>query len=114
MAVNPFQTVAEMSWGDYKTKKSGSVTSRTPQVSINLSNQGHKGERGFAPGYTEATLGAPRAGGNMPQGNADIKRPNYGQQQSQEPQRQSRRASFGGMGAGATKGGGGGITVGEI
>jgi hypothetical protein len=111
MAVNPFQTVAEMSWGDYKTKKSGSVTSRTPQVSINLSGQGHR-STGSTQAAPVGSLYEPRAGGSMPQGNADIKRPNYGQQQSQQPQRQSRRASFGGMGAGATKGGGGGITVG--
>lgn len=110
MAVNPFQTVAEMSFGQYDTKKSGAV--RSPQANTSLSGQGHKGARGFAPGYTEATLSEPRAGGSMPQGNADIKRPNYGQQQSQEPQRQSRKMSFGGMGAGATKGGGSGMTAG--
>ena len=48
----------------------------------------------------------------MPQGNADIKRPNYGAQTSEQPQKGSRRASFGGMGAGAVKGGGSGMTAG--
>ena len=93
MAVNPCQTVAEMSWGDYKTKKSGSITSRTPQVSTNLSGQGHR-STGSTQAAPVGSLYEPRAGGSMPQGNADIKRPNYGQQQSQEPQRQSRPRRF--------------------
>jgi len=107
MPVNPFQTVAEMSWGDYKTKKSGYVQS--PQAQSSLAGQGHR-SKGWAPGAPEATLEAPRAGGKMPMGNANIGRPDYGSQQPQ--QRQSRRASFGGMGAGATKGGGSGMTAG--
>lgn len=111
MPVNPFQTVAEMSWGDYKTKKSGSISSRAPNVSTNLSGQGHR-STGSTQAIPVGSLYEPRAGGSMPQGNADIKRPNYGQQQSQQPQRGSRRASFGGMGAGATKGGGSGMTAG--
>jgi len=111
MPVNPFQTVAEMSWGDYRTKKSGAVQS--PQVSTSLAGQGHRG-RGWSPGAPEAILEEPRASGRMPQGNANIGRPNYGSQQPQQPQRQGRRASFGGMGAGATKGGGGMTAGGDI
>ena len=45
----------------------------------------------------------------MPKGNANIGRPDYG---SQQPQRQNRKMAFGGMGAGATKGGGSGMTAG--
>lgn len=48
----------------------------------------------------------------MPQGRTNLGRPNYGDQQVQQPQGGGRRASFGGMGAGAVKGGGSGMTAG--
>jgi len=111
MPVNPFQSTAEMQWGGYESKKS--YRSQGQMGAGSLSGQGHR-SKGWAPAAPEATLSQPRAEGRMPQGNADIKRPNYGAQTSEQPQRGSRRASFGGMGAGATKGGGGTTAGGDI
>lgn len=105
MPVNPFQTVAEMSWGQYDTKKSGRIGQIQTQQS--LAGQGHRSQ-GWAPAAPQAELQAPRAEGMMPQGRTNLGRPNYGDQQVQQPQGGGRRASFGGMGAGAVKGGGGG------
>ena len=109
MPINPFQTTAEMSWGGYNTQKqnAGVVGGRL----------GGGIEKGYASraNMQAPTTGelkpTPKAGGNMPQGNANIRRPDYGSQQ-QQPQRNGRLASFGGMGAGATKGGGSGMTAG--
>jgi len=113
MPINPFQTLAEMGWGQYHAKKSGAIDS--PKAMVTLANQGHRGGKVGAPGPTTRGLMNPQAGGRMPEGNASIGRPNYGNQQPQQPpQRQGRRASFGGMGAGATKGGGGMTAGGDI
>lgn len=109
MPINPFQTQAEMSWGGYSTQKqnAGVVGGRL----------GGGIEKGYASraNMQAPTIGelkpTPKAGGSMPQGNADIRRPDYGSQQ-QQPQRNGRLASFGGMAAGATKGGGSGMTAG--
>lgn len=109
MPVNPFQATAEMQWGGYESKKS--YRGQGQMGAGSLSGQGHR-SKGWAPAAPEATLSQPRAEGRMPQGNADIKRPNYGAQTSEQPQKGSRRASFGGMGAGAVKGGGSGMTAG--
>jgi len=108
MPVNPFQTTAEMSWGGYETKKqsAGFVGGR-------LGGGIERGNRSQA-NMVNPTIGklepTPQAGGNMPQGNANMRRPDYGSQD--QPQRNGRLASFGGMGAGATKGGGSGMTAG--
>ena len=111
MPVNPFQATAEMQWGGYESKKS--YRGQGQMGAGSLSGQGHR-SKGWAPAAPEATLSQPRAEGRMPQGNADIKRPNYGAQTSEQPQKGSRRASFGGMGAGATKGGSGTTAGGDI
>jgi len=108
MPINPFQTTAEMSWGGYSTQKQNAGV-----VGGRLGGGIEKGyaSRANMQAPTENTLKpTPKAGGNMPQGNANIKRPDYGSQQ--QPQRNGRLASFGGMGAGATKGGGSGMTAG--
>ena len=109
MPINPFQTTAEMSWGGYSTQKqnAGVVGGRLGGGI----EKGNKTSTNMGQSYTTGELKpTPQAGGNMPQGNANIKRPDYGSQQ--QPQRNGRLASFGGMGAGATKGGGSGMTAG--
>ena len=108
MPINPFQTTAEMSWGGYSTQKQNAGV-----VGGRLGGGIEKGyaSRANMQAPTENTLKpTPKAGGNMPQGYANIRRPDYGSQQ--QPQRNGRLASFGGMGAGATKGGGSGMTAG--
>ena len=110
MPVNPFQTIAEMSWGGYSTQKQNAGTGH--------GRLGGGIEKGYASraNMQAPTTGelkpTPKAGGSMPKGNANIGRPDYGSQQSQQPQRGSRKMAFGGMGAGATKGGGSGMTAG--
>lgn len=112
MPVNPFQATAEMSWGGYQSMKQaqGAVGGR-------LGGGLEKGYRSSAnmQGPTVGELKpTPKASGRMPQGNANIGRANYGKQQTEQPQRQGRTASFGGMGAGATKGGSGMTAGGDI
>lgn len=110
MPVNPFQATAEMSWGGYQSMKQA---------------QGAVGGRlggGLEKGYTSSanmqgpTKGelkpTPQAKGAMPMGKADIGRPDYGRGAPEAPAREGRRTAFGGMGAGATKGGGSGMTAG--
>ena len=110
MPVNPFQATAEMSWGGYQSMKpaQGAVGGRL----------GGGMEKGYtsrpnmvAP--TDNTLKpTPQAKGAMPMGKADIGRPDYGKGSPAAPAREGRRTAFGGMGAGAVKGGGSGMTAG--
>jgi len=112
MPVNPFQATAEMSWGGYQSKvrSQGGVGGRLGGGI----ERGNRTNTNMGQGYTEGVLKpTPKASGRMPEGNANIGRPDYGQQKQQQPQqRASRLSKFGGMGAGSTKGGGSGMTAG--
>lgn len=105
MPVNPFQATAEMQWGGYESKKS--YRGQGQMGAGSLAGQGHSSRANMVAPTEGQLQPTPKASGQMPQGNANIGRANYGQQQTEQPQRQGRTASFGGMGAGATKGGGG-------
>ena len=110
MPINPFQTTAEMEWGGYTSKKS--YRGQGQMGAGSLAGQGHRSaanNQGWTVGELKPT---PQAKGAMPMGKANVRRADYGQQQTQQPQREGRRASFGGMGPGATKGGGSGMTAG--
>lgn len=114
MPVNPFQATAEMSWGGYQSMKpsQGAVGGR---LGGGL-DRGNRTSTNMGQAYTKGELKpTPKASGRMPEGNANIGRPNYGQQQQQQPQqRASRLSKFGGMGDGSTKGGSGMTAGGDI
>lgn len=109
MPVNPFQSTAEMSWGGYQAMKpsQGAVGGRL----------GGGVEKGYtsrpnmvAP--TENTLKpTPKATGKLAEGNADMKRPSFKQQQPTSQQREGRRSAFGGVHGGGAKAGVGGTAI---
>ncbi len=110
MPINPFQQYQEAGFGGVNLRAQQRGTGQMGAGS--LSGQGHRSQANMqGPTYGELKP-TPKASGRMPEGNANIGRPDYGQQKQQQPQRQGRLASFGGMGAGAVKGGGSGMTAG--
>ena len=109
MPVNPYEGLQQAAWGGKPLTSRTQGAANGQMGAGSLSGQGHRSNPNMvAPTFNELKP-TPKASGKMPQGNANIGSANYGQQKIGEPQqRQGRRASFGGMGPGAVKGGGGG------
>ena len=106
MPINPFQQYQEAGFGGVNLRAQQRGSSQMGAGS--LSGQGHRSQANMQAPTVGELKPTPKASGQMPQGNADIGRANYGQQRTEQPQQQGRRATFGGMGAGAVRGGGGG------
>lgn len=110
MPINPFQQYQEAGFAGVNLRAQQRGTSQMGAGS--LSGQGHRSQANMqGPTYGELKP-TPQAKGAMPMGKADIGRPDYGRGAPEAPAREGRRTAFGGMGAGATKGGGSGMTAG--
>lgn len=110
MPINPFQQYQEAGFGGVNLRAQQRGSGQMGAGS--LAGQGHRSNPNMvAP--TVGNLREARAQGSMPQGNANIGRPNYGQQGvQQEPKAEGRRSLFQGQSGGIRSGGGGGLTAG--
>lgn len=110
MPVNPFQQYQEAGFAGVNLRAQQRGVGQLGTGS--LAGQGHRSQANNQ-GYTKGELKpTPQAKGTMPMGKADIGRPDYGRGAPAAPAREGRRTAFGGMGPGAVKGGGSGMTAG--